>query len=749
MARKKRDQPDGAVAMPMGLLAPSALREAPQDQSQSFGDVDVDIDAQGPVDGVTIDPETGAAIIETDDGGVVVDFEPPMDENKAAGAKDHNANLAEYIDDSELSRISEELLLGIQQDEQSRTDWLETRAQGIRLLGLKMENPKSGIDASAALEGMSTVRHPLLLEAVLRFQANARGELLPASGPIKVSDKIKEDGVNDELAEALEGDLNYYLTTTATEYYPDTDRLLFYVGFGGCGFKKVYNCPIRQRPVSESVDAKDLIVSDASTDLRNSRRVTHQIMMKPSTLRRMQLAGAYRNIALGVANPSMPNAVDQEIANTQGIDPQIAMQEADRDHTIYECYCELDIRGFEDKDGKGPTGLALPYRVVMDKDSRRVLEVRRNWREEDDSKLAKICFVKYSYVPGLGFYDIGLVHILGNTTNALTAAWRELLDAGMFANFPGFIYSKIAGRQNTNEFRVPPGGGVGLDTNGLPLNQMVMPLPYKDIGPAFAQFIDNIAQTGQRIGGTAEIGIGEGKQDAPVGTTLALLEQATKIEGAVHKRLHAAQAEEFQLLKECFRENPESFIRSVKGTMDWDANKFIAALEDASIIPVADPNTPTHMHRLMKAQGLVQIDKAYPDMLNSQAVVERVLTMMGVDDAESLFAAPQAQQPNPLAMAKMAELSLKSKDQQMKSANQQQELALKAKIADQDAAKDQAEIQAKQQLVQQQSAASAQELQSKQRIAGLNFLGDLAKHESALNEVQDASKSMGVLGPQP
>jgi hypothetical protein len=749
MARKKRDQPDGAVAMPMGLLAPSALREAPQDQSQSFGDVDVDIDAQGPVDGVTIDPETGAAIIETDDGGVVVDFEPPMDENKAAGAKDHNANLAEYIDDSELSRISEELLLGIQQDEQSRTDWLETRAQGIRLLGLKMENPKSSIDSSAALDGMSTVRHPLLLEAVLRFQANARGELLPASGPIKVSDKIKEDGVNDELAEALEGDLNYYLTTTATEYYPDTDRLLFYVGFGGCGFKKVYNCPIRQRPVSESVDAKDLIVSDASTDLRNSRRVTHQIMMKPSTLRRMQLAGAYRNIALGVANPSMPNAVDQEIANTQGIDPQIAMQEADRDHTIYECYCELDIRGFEDKDGKGPTGLALPYRVVMDKDSRRVLEVRRNWREEDDSKLAKICFVKYSYVPGLGFYDIGLVHILGNTTNALTAAWRELLDAGMFANFPGFIYSKIAGRQNTNEFRVPPGGGVGLDTNGLPLNQMVMPLPYKDIGPAFAQFIQSIAETGQRVGGTAEIGIGEGKQDAPVGTTLALLEQATKIEGAVHKRLHAAQAEEFQLLKECFRENPESFIRSVKGTMDWDANKFIAALEDASIVPVADPNTPTHMHRLMKAQGLVQIDKAYPDMLNSQAVVERVLTMMGVDDAESLFAAPQAQQPNPLAMAKMAELSLKSKDQQMKSANQQQELALKAKIADQDAAKDQAEIQAKQQLVQQQSAASAQELQSKQRIAGLNFLGDLAKHESALNEVQDASKSMGVLGPQP
>lgn len=750
MARKPRiprEEPP-VMARPMGLLAPSALREAPQEAPSLLGDVDVDIAADGDIDGVMIDPATGAAIIETDDGGVVIDFEPPMSAEKAAGAKDHNANLAEYIDESELSRIAEELLLGIQQDEQSRQDWLETRAQGIRLLGLKMENPKSSMDSSAGLEGMSTVRHPLLLEAVLRFQANARGELLPAAGPIKVSDKIKEDGINDELSEALEGDLNYYLTTTATEYYPDTDRLLFYVGFGGCGFKKVYNCPIRQRPVSESVDAKDLIVSDASTDLRNSRRVTHQIMMKPSTLRRMQLAGAYRNIPLGVANPSMPNAVDQEIANTQGIDPQIAMQEYERDHTIYECYCELNIKGFEDKKGSEETGLALPYRVVMDKDSRRVLEVRRNWREEDESKLAKICFVKYSFVPGLGFYDIGLVHILGNTTNALTAAWREMLDAGMFANFPGFIYSKLAGRQNTNEFRVPPGGGVGFDTNGGKLSDAVMPLPYKDIGPAFAQFTQNIAETGQRVGGTAEIGIGEGKQDAPVGTTLALLEQATKIEGAVHKRLHAAQAEEFQLLKECFRENPDSFIRSVKGKLSWDATKFIAALEDASIVPVADPNTPTHMHRLMKAQGLVQVDKAYPGMLSSQAVVGRVLTMMGVDDAESLFAPPQPPQLPPEAMAKMAELKLKQEDQQNKVAAKSQELAIKNKIADQDAAKDQAEIQAKQQLAETQAAGTAAELQAKQRIAGLNFLGDLAKHESALNEVQDASRSMGVLSPQ-
>lgn len=743
MARSPKDMP--AVAMPMGLLAPSALREPPPEPTGVLGDIDVDLTTEGDVDGVAIDPETGAAIIEMDDGGVVVDFNPSSSKDPT-GAKKHDANLAEYIDDSELSRIAEELLLGIQQDEQSRTDWLETRAQGIRLLGLKLESPKSSLDSSVALEGMSTVRHPLLLEAVLRFQANARGELLPASGPVKISDKVKQDGSQDILAESLESDMNYYLTTTASEYYPDTDRMLFYVGFGGCSFKKVYNCPIRQRPVSESVDAKDLIVSDAATDLRNSRRVTHQITMRPSMLKRMQLAGAYRDIELGVANPSMPNAVDQEIANTQGIDPQISMQEHDRDHTIYECYCELDIKDFEDRQKGKITGLALPYRVVMDKDSRKVLEVRRNWREDDENKLAKICFVKYSFVPGLGFYDIGLVHILGNTTNALTAAWREMLDAGMFANFPGFLYSKGAGRQNTNEFRVPPGGGVGLDTSGGKLSDAVMPLPYKDIGPAFAAFVTQMSETGQRVGGTAEVAIGEGKQDAPVGTTLALIEQATKIEGAVHKRLHAAQAEEFQLLKECFRENPESFIRSVKGTMNWNADQFVAALEDASLVPMADPNTPSHMHRLMKAQALVQLDKAYPGAMNSIEVLRRVIIMMGDDNPDALLApANQAAPPDPMAMVKLAELNLKSQDQQAKTAAKAKELQIKEQANQLNAANDASELHLKANVASHELAGNQHELHAKQKIAGLNFLGDLAKHETALDEVQSASKSMGVL----
>lgn len=658
------------VPLPVGMLLQSALRKVEPEPITE----DVDINIEGANDnGVSTDPVTGATLVEGEDGSVIINLEPSTGGFGEANsdAEDFDANLAEQIGEAELSRISEDLLRGIMFDETSRTEWLETRAQGIRILGTTIDQPRSSIDTTAALEGMSNVRHPLLLEAVLRFQANARGELLPSDGPVKVADKLEETGASNELAESLEEDMNYYLTSIATEYYPDTDRLLFLVGFGGCMFKKVYNCPIRQRPVSESVDATDLIVSNAATDMRNSGRVTQRIIMRPSTLKRMQLAGAYRDVALQTPTGVQPNAVERQVADSQGVQP-VAQQTEDRDHTIYECYCELDIAGFEHEKDGDYTGLPLPYRVVIEKDSRQVLEIRRNWREEDESCLAKLPFVKYSFVPGLGFYDLGLLHILGNTTNALTAAWRELLDAGMFANFPGFLYSKLLGRQNTNEFRVPPGGGMGIDTNGMPITEAVMPLPYKDVSVAFAQFIDQIAQTGQRLGGTAEVQIAEGRQDAPVGTTLALIEQATKVEGAVHKRLHAAQAEEFQMLKECFRDNPQSFIRAMamKGNTDWNEEKFLAALNDSSLVPMADPNTPSHMHRLMKAMALIQLDQAYPGLMAPDKVLKRVTAMVGISDIDSLLADPNAGGNGvpPEIQLKLKELEEKAKDREAKMA---------------------------------------------------------------------------------
>jgi hypothetical protein len=711
---------------PAGLVLPSTLRQPAPEEAPLPDAIDVDLTIDGPVDGVSFDPATGAMQTELDDGSVVVDFSPPARGRDKSGADKHDANLAEHIDSGELGRIADELLRGIETDEQSRTEWLEAGAQGIRLLGLTIDNPsQTGADASTAVAGQSTVRHPLLLEATLRFQANARGELLPASGPVKVDTVGAETTDKDALAEALEDGLNYYLTDVATEYYPDTDRALFYTGFRGCSFKKVYNCPIRRRPVSESVSAEDMIVSNASTDMHNSARVTHKIQMRPSTLRRMQLAGAYRDVPVGQPNPSLPNPVEEEKNNTQGVDPTNQIPE-DRDHTIYEVYCELDIRGFEDKDKGETTGLHLPYRVVIDKDSRLVLEIRRQWDEDDDRKLMKLPFVKYPFVPGLGFYDIGFVHILGNTTNALTAAWRELLDSGMFANFPGFLYSKLAGRQNETELRVPPGGGKGIETNGMAIGDAIMPLPYKDISQAFAAFIDNIAQTGQRLGGTAEVQVAEGRQDAPVGTTLALIEQAMKPMDAVHKRLHAAQSQEFQLLKQCFRENPQAFVDAVnrKGTVTWDEDKFLEALDNASIVPMADPNTPSQMHRLMRAMGVKQLAAQNPTMYDLKEVDTYVMQQAGVADPDRFFAKapPAAAQPDP----KLLEMVGKSKMQDQKIANDQQDRAVKVAMQ------------------QRESADQAAERVSREKIAAIGLVSDIIEHPGS---DQQAQTDLGQFAP--
>ena len=353
---------------------------------------------------------------------------------------------------------------GIQSDIDSRNDWIEDRTNGLKLLGLRIEMPNlQGASDGAPVEGMSKVRHPLLLEAVLRFQANARSELLPTDGPVK----IRNDDNNaylreDQIANDLQNDLNHYLTTVASEYYPDTDRMLLMLGFGGTSFKKVYQCPLRNRPVSETVDAADLIVNQSATDLQNARRITQRIMMRPSTVKRMQILGVYRDIDLHTPNAPKLTSLDREEKAIEGMNAETAHPE-DRDREIYECYCELDLKGFEHKKDGVATGLEVPYRVTIDASSKEVLSIVRNFNEDDQEfPTARKNFVHYVYVPGLGFYGIGLLQILGNLTNAATAGTRELLDAGMYANFPGFLYAKAGGRQNSNIFRVPPGGGAQI-----------------------------------------------------------------------------------------------------------------------------------------------------------------------------------------------------------------------------------------------------------------------------------------------
>ncbi len=599
-----------------------------------IGPVDVTVstdDGSGP----SFDSASQTTIIPIADGNVEVSFGPPKAERKET--EEFNDNLAEEISDSDLSIISERLLAGIDQDIQTRSEWLENMSNGISLLGLQVKNPR-GAAASGATpaEGTSTVDHPLLLEAVLRFQANARGELLPSDGPVKIRNDGEGNALADQLSEALEKDMNHYLTKTAKEYYPDTDRMLLQLGFCGISFKKGYHDPIKRRPVIASIDAKDLIVSNTATDIDGAGRVTHRIMMRPSVLKRMQLLGAYRNIDLPVQGLApQKNAVDTKIDQVQGISPGTYTEPADQDRELYECYCEIDVPGFEHLLDGQETGLPLPYKVTIDKEARRILEIRRNWEEDDAFCMARNRIIAYIFIPGLGFYGIGLLNVLGNATKAVTAAWRLMIDAGMFANFPGFLYLKSLAKQLTNQFRVAPGSGMPIDTVGNDIRASIMPLPYKDPSAVFIQLIENIATTAQRVGGTAEMQIGEGKQDAPVGTTLALIEQATKLMSAVHKRLHQAQGQEFDMLKSLLLEDPEALWRHNKKSKVLKLIKamrpetqmlvnaedgaelrhrelFLAALVDCELIPRADPNTSSQTERYLKVVAMRQMAQTNP-----------------------------------------------------------------------------------------------------------------------------------------
>ena len=605
-----------------------------------------------------VDERGNVIKIEHADGSITISLDGRPLQDTAKRKTGWFDNLVEEISDTELGRISEDLLRGIAEDIASRADWVEERAKGIRLLGLSLESPSNsgGPADGAPLDGMSKVRHPLLQEAVLRFQANARSELLPTDGPAKIrNDNNNSTLEQDTLANALEKDFNHYLTTVATEFYPDTDRMLLMLGFGGTAFKKVSFCPIRNRPVSEHVDAEDLIVNNDATDLRNAKRVTHRVSMKPSTVRRMQILGVYQDVELSTPMMAKADAVKQEKKAQQGIS-ESSTRPDDRDREIYECHCELDVLGYEHKIKGKRTELEIPYRVTIDVSSKQILSIVRNYDEDTkDLPESKSTFVKYTFVPGFGFYDIGLLNILGNTTAAATAAWRELLDLGMFANFPGFLIADTGMRQDTNILRVPPGGGAKVKTNGLPIAQAIMPLPYStNAAPALMSLVQNMVETGQRVGGTAELPVGEGRQDAPVGTTLALIEQATKILNSVHKRMHASQAKELEMIAEVFKEHPESFWqKNRRPAYDWDEKTFLQALNDCNLIPQSDPNTASQIQRLMKLGALKALQAASPSLYDPIAIDIACIRALGFSNPEQFMAPPSAMGNAPPELVRM------------------------------------------------------------------------------------------------
>jgi hypothetical protein len=737
-----------------------------------------------------LDPKTGALSIDTEDGGVVVQFNPPKPQADTGDDK-FFANLADKISAEARNEIVSELLEGIAADDQSRTQWLDMRAEGIKMLGIALEKPRADAgNTTEPFEGMSTIRHPLLSEAIARFQANAAAELYPPSGPVKVRDDrpSKPSGANDipgigdnggpplddgsppvqatreELAEALEKGFNHNLTVVDRGYRPDSVRMLFEIGFSGCAFKKVYDCPIRERPISRFVKATDIIVADATSDARDAGRLTHRIVMRQSVVRRMQILGVYRDIELH--EPFFePNAAEQATARAQGLEDKPQRQE-DQPRTIYESYVELDIEGFEHKRHGKPTGLPLPYKVTIDKDSREMLELRRNWEEDDDTFQPRTVFVKFGFIPALGFYDIGLLHLLGNGDKALTAAWREALDTGMFNNFPGFMYNEGVIRNWTNQNRIPPGGGLGIKgvPPNVPLRNVLEPLPYKDVSAGLVGITTHIEQRMDRVASMGELPVGEGVQNAPVGTTLALLDQAQKLLAAVHIGLHASQAEEFALLKERYKQNPESFWRWNKKGYAWEESLFLQALDDCEIVPAADPNTASHTLRLIKCQAVKLVAQMNPQMYDMKKVDEWVFKMIGVADSDSFFAPPPDPNAPPPAIPvdpnKQAQVQQKQDQVQTENQAKIAALQLKGQQQEQDNAAKMAEMQTGQaaearaaQLQAQQSVVESADREadraSRERVAAMREQTEQAKlqHEATQNTMDRAHEALTAPPP--
>jgi len=676
-----------------------------------------------------------------DDGGVTV--APLLPQASRAASDDFDRNLAREMDEGLLSALGGDLIQGIEADLESRREWIDNWTKGMPLLGTKIEE-MSGTKTNK--RNISSLVHPLLLEAIVKAQGAARAELLPAAGPVKVRLRGNNTEAQDDLAQSLENDMNNYLTTVAREYYPDTDRGLFSLFYGGNWFRKVYMCPLRRRPVCESIDVSDLIVSQDAVDIDNAMRVTHRAMISPTLMRRMQIFGDWLDITLGTPTPDETESgrAKRELTGERNM----SLRPEDQSFTIYETTTDIDPEelGFNEPDA--PPGLPLPYVVTIEKDSRSVLCIRRGWRQGDDRFVRRQRFVHYGMVPSFGFLCLGYVHLLGNSTRALTAAWRLLCDAGMFSNFPGGV--KLRGtRTSTNEVAPTPGEWVDVDGQGVDdLRKIMMPMPYKDPSMVFVEFMAQVAQAAKEMGGTVNLATGEGRTNIPVGTMMAMVEQATQVGAIVHKRLHTSQAREFELLKEVIAENPDALAAAIpRPDLRWRGK---LEFDDIDLIPASDPNVPSQTHRVMLATALVQIAAENPDIYDKLAVHERAWRTVGVNDTKAFLhpqPPPGPQQPDPAA-------AMASQAQQIKAQADLLKAQTDAADSRRKAATEAVETHAKMQKAQTDQQTAAAQAAAKERLAFIEQETERMRLQSEMTRAQAqaaaaAAKTMGPPSPQP
>jgi hypothetical protein len=592
-----------------------------------------------PIDG-PMDFEGGALVTETPEGALVEAIAAIEAAGEAPEEIPFDANLAEYVDDAELGRIASDLVAAYEEDLSSRSDWEEMYVKGLDLLGVKPAEERR-----TPFEGASAVTHPLIAESVIQFQAQAYKEILPAGGPVRTKINGLDSPEKQEQAARVKNYMNHLILDEMDEYDQDTDQLLFYLPLSGSTFKKVYYDPDKQRPVSQFVPAQDLVVPYTATSLRSTPRVTHVLKMQENDLRKMQVAGFYRDIDLTPRGKSVSDPVDDKVDELEGRSPSIS----DDDLDILEVHTILDLEGFEDLDEMGePTGIKLPYIVTLDPGSMEVLAIRRNFREDDPRRQPVDYFVHYKFLPGLGFYGFGLTHLIGGVGRAATSILRQLIDAGTLANLPAGFKARGV-RVSNNDEPLQPGEFRDIDTPGGNLRDALMPLPYKEPSATLAQLLGSLIEAGQRFVSIADEQMQGMNQEMPVGTAVAMLERGTKVLSAIHKRLHYAQKQEFRILARIIGEHlPLEYPYELPGdTQSLKQQDFSGAVD---ILPVSDPNIFSMAQRVALAQEQLKLAQSNPQMHNLHAAYRRMYQALEVQNIEEILPAPEQPQPMDPAM---------------------------------------------------------------------------------------------------
>ena len=581
-----------------------------------------------PIDGlVEMEPEEGldveveAVTTETEDGGMIVDFDPTASNMQA---DTFDSNLVDFIDEDELTSIGNELINAFNADRDSRADWEETYTKGLDQLGLKIE------DRTTPWAGACGVFHPMLSEAVIKFQSQAISEIFPAAGPVRTKIVGPIDSAKEKQSQRVQDYLNYLLTYEMTEYRTETEKMLFSLPLAGSAFRKIYFDPTLNRPSGIFVPAEDVVVNYGASDLETCERATHVMKKSTNDIRKMQVSGFYRDIELPDATPTSSD-ITKKYNEMTGESESYSY---DTRHTILEMQVDLDLKGFEDKDANGQeTGIALPYVVTIDSPSGIILSIRRNYYEDDPAKLRRMHFVHYQYLPGLGFYGFGLIHMIGGLAKSATSILRQLVDAGTLSNLPGGLKARGL-RIKGDDSPIMPGEFRDVDVPGGAIRDNITFLPYKEPSPTLFSLLQNIVEEGKKFASIAEMKTSDMNSQAPVGTTLALLERNMKVMSAVQARLHASMKREFEILVNVIKDFTEpTYPYEVAEGQQIKVQDFDARVD---VLPVSDPNAATMAQRIMQYQAAMQLAQQAPQLYDLGQLHRQMLEVLGIKDVDTI-----------------------------------------------------------------------------------------------------------------